>query len=150
MGMIAHPQSLAHALSELDLCPVFTTLHFCVCHKTQTRSAPMPSRVPAPRHHISGITQSIGFLRLRSGQALGHPSHQGIRLGRLLPSLREPLVGYSVPPACRQTGVPILRDRRSALYAVSLASSGYHVLATTWPNGDKFPFGPACQPFGRF
>ena len=26
-----------------------------------------------------------------------HPSHQGIRPGRLLPSLREPLTGYSVP-----------------------------------------------------
>ena len=57
--------------------------------KSQTPSVPMPSRVPVPRWHISGITRSIGFL--------GHPSRQGIRPGRLLPSLREPLTGYSVP-----------------------------------------------------
>ena len=68
---------------------VRSSVHFRACHKTQTHPAPVPSRVPAPRQHISGITQSIGFL--------GHPSRQDIRPGRLLPSLREPLTGYSVP-----------------------------------------------------
>jgi hypothetical protein len=86
---ITPPRSLAHAQSELDFRPVFSTQILQRLPKTQTLSAPMPSRVPAPRQHISGITQSIDFL--------GHPSHQGMRPDRLLPSLREPLVGYSVP-----------------------------------------------------
>ena len=65
--------------------------------RVQTSPIPMLSRMPSPRQRIPGITLGIGFLRLRSGQALGDPSRQGIRPGRLLPLLREPLTGYSVP-----------------------------------------------------
>jgi hypothetical protein len=114
-------------------------LHYayvCVCHKTQTRSAPMPSPVPAPRQHVPGITQSIGFLRLRSGQVLGHPSHQSIRPGRLLTPLSPPNRGEG---KSRWWVIPsrasIFRDLRpvlsgvegTALYAASHAWSGYHV-----------------------
>jgi hypothetical protein len=37
-----------------------------VCHKAQPLPVPRPSRLPAPRQPISGVTRSIGFL--------GHPT----------------------------------------------------------------------------
>jgi hypothetical protein len=89
--------------------------------RVETFPAPMPSRMPAPRLHILGITQGIGFL--------GHPSRQGIRPGRLLPSLREPLTGYSVPRPFSVTLGRHCTPRPS--YRVNTTYPH-----TTWPNGD--------------
>ena len=69
--------------TELGICAVrvglTSGLHYAAWQrvsKTQTYSAPMPSRAPVPRQHISAIARSIGFL--------GHPSRQGMWPGRLL------------------------------------------------------------------
>jgi hypothetical protein len=51
-----HPRSLAHTQSELDLRPVFTTLHLSACPRPGLLPAPVPSRAPAP-----------SFDRLRTG-----------------------------------------------------------------------------------
>ena len=73
--------------------------------------APLPSRIPAPRQHISGITQSLGFL--------GHPTRWGIWL-----------VAYSDIPESRQRITPFRRlmdcDLRSLLYA-GIHSDGCYV-----------------------
>ena len=104
--------------------------------KTRTRSAPMPSRVPAPRQPIPGITLGLCFL--------GHPSHQGIRLGRLLPSLREPLMGLrSVRSVCPFSVTLGRHCTPRPSYRVNTTYAN-----TTWPNGDVSPFGPAC--YSRF
>lgn len=42
--------------------------------------------------------------------------------------------------------MPIFRDFRVALYAVSLVSSGYHVAVEYVAEWGHFPFGPAYQP----
>jgi len=60
--------------------------------------------------------------------------------------LGEPLTGYSVPPACWQTGMSIFRDRRSALYAAPLVSREYHVCSYYVAEWRRFPFGPAVCP----
>jgi hypothetical protein len=69
--------------TELGICAVrvglTSGLHYAAWQrvsKTQTYSAPMPSRAPVPRQHISAIARSIGFL--------GHPSRQGMWPGCLL------------------------------------------------------------------
>ena len=70
-------------------------VHADACHKARSLSAPLPSLAPGPRQRqtkglpeqrvlafarIPDITLGIGFLRLRSGQALGHPSRQRLRV----------------------------------------------------------------------
>lgn len=78
---IAHPRSLALAQSGLDLRPAFGAPSRP--SKTQTLSAPVPSRVPTLRQHISGITLSLRFL--------GHPTPPWLAVGYLLQlDLREP------------------------------------------------------------
>ena len=116
LGTITRPRSLAYAQSGLDLRPVFTTLDTLYplrLPKTQTHSVPMPSRVPALRQLIPGITLGLCFL--------GHPTPPWLTAGYLLQlDLREP---RRVSPF----RVSIFRDFRTILYAVSLISSGYHV-----------------------
>jgi hypothetical protein len=49
----------------IDLRPVFSPLRAfvrCVCHKTRTHPAPVPSRVPTPRQPIPRITEGLCFL----------------------------------------------------------------------------------------
>ncbi len=93
----------------LDLRPVFSTYCYA-CHKTRTHLAPVPSRVPTPRQHILRITRGIGFLGYPTPQR--HPAWPPTR-----PCGREPL---RVTPF----RVPILRDVRTILYAVSLIRIG--------------------------
>ena len=73
--------------------------------------APLPSRIPAPRQPISGITQSLSFL--------GHPSRWGIWL-----------VAYSVKAESLKRVTPFHRlmgrDRRLLLYA-GIHSDGCYV-----------------------
>ena len=91
-----HPIVYDYSLTRLDTCTVGVGIYAHASPVCDSRSiegcffpAPVSSRVPSPRQHIPGITLGISFL--------GDPSRQGIRLGCLLPSLREPLTGYSVP-----------------------------------------------------
>jgi hypothetical protein len=71
---VTHPRSLAHALSELDFRPVFSAL--CAQWPTppairpRLLLAPVPSRVPALRLPIPGITLGLRFL--------GHPTPSGL------------------------------------------------------------------------
>jgi hypothetical protein len=53
---ITPPRSLAHAQSELDFRPVFSTQMLRRLPKTQTHPVPVPSRAPALRQHILTIT----------------------------------------------------------------------------------------------
>lgn len=97
----------------IDLRPVFSPLRTfvrCVCHKTQTRLVPVPSRVPTPRQPILRITRGLCFLGYPSPQ--WHPAWPPAR-----PCGREPL---RVTPF----RVSILRDHRTILYAVSLIRIG--------------------------
>ena len=85
-----------YSLTGLDTCTVRVGIYAHASPVCDSRSiegcfspAPVSSRAPSPCQHIPGITLGIGFL--------GDPSRQGIRPGRLLPLLGEPLTGYSVP-----------------------------------------------------
>jgi hypothetical protein len=69
LGTITHPRSLASAHSEWNFRSAFTT-PLSVCPRPFTLSAPMPSRVPALRLHIPGITLGLRFL--------GHPTPSGL------------------------------------------------------------------------
>jgi hypothetical protein len=82
---LCHRHSIVsdYSPTELGICAfragLTSGLHYAAWQrvsKTQSHPAPMLSREPVPRQHISGIARSIGFL--------GHPSRQGIRPGRLL------------------------------------------------------------------
>jgi hypothetical protein len=93
--------------------------------KTQTLSAPMPSRVPAPRQRISGITRSISFL--------GHPSHQGIRPGRLL-QRHLPLSRRAIDGLLRSVCPFSVTLGRHCTPRPSHRVNTTH-LAIAWPNG---------------
>ena len=75
LEMVTHPRSLAHALSGLDSS---SGLQSVGCDKAlpssairpNTHSVPMPSRVPALRQPIPGITLGLRFL--------GHPTPSGL------------------------------------------------------------------------
>ena len=118
---------------------VRSSVHFRVCHKTQTHPAPVPSGVPAPRKHIPGITQGLGFLRQAQDKSWGIPPARAYGLAACSHrwESRWRLTPFRVPIFC---------DLRSALYAASLASSGYHVRAYYVAEWGRFPFGPAYQP----
>jgi hypothetical protein len=109
---ITRPRSLAHAQLELNFRSAFTTPLACALGP-QTHSALVPSRVPALRQLIPGITLSLCFL--------GHPTPPCPAVGYLLQlDLREP---RRVSPF----RVSIFHGFGTILYAVSLISSGCHV-----------------------
>ena len=89
-------------------------VHADACHKARSLLAPLPSLAPGPRLPVGrqvsiswALPQalaSFGFpsATLRagcSGQALGHPSRQRLRVVPYSGSAGEPLSGYSVPSA---------------------------------------------------
>ena len=116
--------------SGMDLRPVFSPSRD-VCHKTPTRPAPVPSRRPAPRQPIPGVTQGLCFL--------GYPSHPGIRLAAF--STRES--PWWVTPF----RMSIWRGGRPVLYAGPHRSDGHPASAYGGAKWGPIPFGPACQPF---
>ena len=127
--------------TELGICAfrvgLTSGLHYAAWQrvsKTQSHPAPMPSREPVPRQHISGIARSISFL--------GHPSRQGIRPGRLLHMwhflpLRRAVDGLlrSVCPFSVTLG---RHCTPHPSHRVDVHVRAYHV--AEWGH---FPFGPA-------
>jgi hypothetical protein len=106
------------------------SVRFRACHKTQTHPIPVPSRVPALRQPILGITPGLCFL--------GHPTPSRLTAWSPAPALPErALDGFSrsMCPFCVALGrycTPCPTHRVDTIYC-----------ATKRPNGDKFPFGPA-------
>ncbi len=144
-----------------------------MCPRPGLIPAPVPSRAPAhaclsadrsayPRHYPGPLLPSASLrTSLRA-------SYSTVTYGWLpAPALPERALGgfprsACLSPACQQTGqtgVSIFRDLRPVLpprvlVAVRLSKERYFAPcpsyrvdttyeSTTWPNGDKFPFGPA-------
>ena len=90
LWVIALPRSLAYAHSELDF--VRSSLRSWRVPKTRTHSVPMPSRLPALRLPIPGITLGLCFL--------GHPPPPRLTAWSPAPASPErAMAGYSVPCA---------------------------------------------------
>ena len=79
------------------------------CHKTKTCSHPNSSRVSSPRQPILEIMPGIGFLRLRSGQALGNPPRWWTVVGCRLDESRA--INELPCSLC-----PLVSDFRTVLY----------------------------------
>ena len=80
---------MVNALVEVGISPDFTTLKACAI-SLGLLIVPLPSRIPALRQHILGITPGLSFS--------GHPTRWGIRL-----------VTYSVKAESRQRVIPFRR-----------------------------------------
>jgi hypothetical protein len=106
--------------------PVFTTQEHSVpwrVPKTQTLSAPVPSRVPALRLPILGITPGICFL--------GHPTPPRLAAWSPAPALPERALGGFPRSVCPFS---VTLGRYSTPYPSPRVDTTYPL--TMWPNGD--------------
>ena len=105
--------------------------------KTQTHSAPVPSCTPTLRQHILTITVRHWLLRASySAKAYGLVACSSFTW-ESLDGFSRSACPFSVALGRCYTPCPTYRVDTIHIW-------------TEWPNGDKFPFGPAYQPFGRF
>ena len=114
------------------------------CHKAQFLPVSGPSRLPAPRQHILGITPGLSLLRQAQYRSWGILLRHGMRPGRLLlPMAERARDGFprSVCPfgvtlgGCFTLCLHTVQVRR-VRYECSLAPLGTQDL-------ESFPFGPA-------